>query len=103
MNADAIATLVLYAIQALQAGIAREAIIDDVRALANTGSTPDEISAYLKKLARRGRRSARSFWRCPTRLAELNAVKGPACVGSRPKRFPEDLILTVGSCPRRHR
>jgi hypothetical protein len=65
MNADAIATLVLYAIQALQAGIAREAIIDDVRALENTGSTPDEISAYLKKLA-------------DENLAEINAVRGPA-------------------------
>lgn len=65
MNADAIATLVLYAIQALQAGIAREAIIDDVRALENTGSTPDEISAYLRKLA-------------DEKLAEINAVKGPA-------------------------
>jgi hypothetical protein len=65
MNADAIATLVLYAIQALQAGIAREAIIDEVRALENTGSTPDEISAYLKQLA-------------DQKLAEINAVQGPA-------------------------
>jgi hypothetical protein len=65
MNADAIATLVLYAIQALQAGIAREAIIDEVRALENTGSTPDEISAYLKKLA-------------DEKLAEINAVQAPA-------------------------
>lgn len=65
MNADAIATLVLYAIQALQAGIAREAIIDDVRALEAGGSTPDEISAYLKQLA-------------DQKLAEINAVQGPA-------------------------
>jgi hypothetical protein len=65
MNGEAIATLVLYAIQAIQAGIAREAIIDEVRALEAGGSTPEEISAYLKELA-------------DAKLAEINAVQGPA-------------------------
>lgn len=65
MNEQAIATLVLYAIQALQAGIAREAIIDDVRGLEAGGANADEISAYLKQLA-------------DQKLAEINAVQPPA-------------------------
>jgi hypothetical protein len=64
MNADAIATLVLYAIQALQAGIAREAIIDDVRLMESQGATPKQISEHLATLADHA-------------LAEINAVQPP--------------------------
>lgn len=59
-----VATAILYVFQLIDAGIARNDIIDSVRAKEKEGMSPEEITAYLAALA-------------DSSLDKLNAVQPP--------------------------